>query len=90
MDNIQIMKNEKDNEVEYRTFTEEELKWIKRFRRVMNQAPDTLLLFCGSGTMIVYTKDENNERYMTDFRAVDDDAPCMEITTNMEADGGDW
>lgn len=79
-----------DQDTEYRQFTDEELTWIKRFRRVMNQAPDTLFMFNGSGSLIVYTKDENNDRYVTAHGAVDDDAPCMEITTTMETDGGDW
>lgn len=74
----------------YREFTEEEKKWIKSFQRVMKKAPTTLFMFVGSGSVVVYSKDENNERYMTESGSVDGYATNEIIRTKMICDGGDW
>lgn len=73
---------------EYRKFTAKESTWIKEFEKVMKKAPNTLFLFVGSG-ISVFTKDENNERYMNGD-SVDSQANHVGITTKMEYDGGDY
>lgn len=79
---------------EYREFTDEEKKWIESLQRCMNKAPNTLFMFVGgsNGSMVIYPKDENNDRYMTDGRSagVDGYAPSVSIKSNIEMDGGDW
>jgi hypothetical protein len=79
-----------DQETEYRDFTDKERRWLKKFVNVMDEAPDTLFMFCGAGSLIVYTKDDENIRYTLGHGGVDDGAPSMEIRTDMETDGGDW
>jgi hypothetical protein len=75
---------------EYRDFTEEELKWIKSFQRVMKKAPKSLFLFAGDGLLVVYTRSEESKRYMTEYGGVDGYAPNKHIPTQMDVDGGDW
>lgn len=77
---------------EYREFTKKELKWIDRLKKLMSKAPDTLFMFVGgsSGSMYIYTKDENNDWYMSETGGVDDYAPCQSIESPIEMDGGDW
>ena len=74
----------------YRTFTQEELKWIKSFQRCMNKAPENLFIFAGSGDFVVYPKDENGDRYMNRVGSVDEYAPNINVTMPCESDGGDW
>lgn len=74
--------------IKYREFTEDELKWIKSFQRVMKKAPETIFMFVGTGVTI-YPLDENNNRYMTEFGGVDGYANGIGIDTPMENDGGD-
>ena len=76
----------------YRQFTASELKWIKSFERVMEKAPDTLFMFVGD-SFTVFTKDENNARYMAASNggvAVDGEALSVSIKTKIEYDGGDY
>lgn len=78
--------------MEYRKFTSKEEKWLKEFSAIMKKAPNTLFMFIGPSIM-VYPKDENNERYMhmrSGSLSVDGDATSCAITTKMEFDGGDY
>ncbi len=77
---------------EYRPFTEKELNWLQRLERLCKKAPNTIFLFCGSGTLNFYAKNENNERYMTDKMGgvVDQDAANFSIFAPFESDGGDY
>ncbi len=77
--------------MDYRAFTTEEEKWIKSLQRCMNKAPETLFMFVGGscGSMVVYTKDEENHRYMIGG-GVDGSAPNVGILSPIEMDGGDW
>jgi len=75
--------------IEYREFTDKELKWLRSFERIMKKAPDTLFMFVGAG-FTIYAKDENNNRYMADNGAVDCLANSLSIATEMECDGGDY
>ena len=75
---------------EYRDFTEEEVKWIKSLKRVMKKAPDTLFMFLGSGSMVIYPLDENNQRYLTNDGSIDGLATNDHVNSPMEMDGGDW
>ena len=75
--------------MKYRKYTEEELKWINSFKRVMKKAPSTLFLFVGAG-VTVFPKDEHNDRYMTEFGGVDGEADGIDISTKMDCDGGDY
>lgn len=76
--------------MEYRYFTNEELKWINSFQKIMKKAPDTLFMFVGGSYFInIFSKDENNCRYMNGS-SVDGKAPCISIETDMECDGGDF
>jgi hypothetical protein len=75
--------------MEYRDFTEEELKWIKSFERVMKKAPSSLLMFVGTGIYIHPLK-ENGERYIGSFGEIDGQAPSVLVQTPMDADGGDY
>lgn len=70
--------------MDYRNFSDKDLKWIKRFDKVMKDAPSDLFMFVGNGQVVVYS-----ERRM-DNGGVNDDVPSMTITTKMECDGGDW
>ena len=70
--------------MEYREFTEPELKWIRSFDRVMAKAPGSLFMFVGSGFTIY------PGRYMTDSGSVDPYAPSICVQTELEYDGGDW
>lgn len=78
--------------MEYRQFTEDELKWVKSLERVMKKAPSTLFMFVGgsNGTMVIYPKNEDNVRYMTKHGGVDDEAPNKHVSSKCEMDGGDW
>lgn len=78
--------------VNYRDFTESELKWIKSLQRVMDKAPNTLFLFVGGsyGDAWVMPMDNNNQRYMNDRGYVDGEAPRKDIPSPMAMDGGDW
>jgi len=73
----------------YRPFTDQEMKWVRKFQKVMNSAPNTLFLFVGSG-MTIYPKDENNHRYMNENGSVDQKPESEGIITNIEYDGGDY
>lgn len=73
----------------YRDFTTKENKWITRFEKVMKNAPDTLFMFVGAG-IVIYPKKNNNERYMTEYGNVDDNAKNRGIFTLIEFDGGDY
>ena len=75
----------------YREFTEKELRWIKSFEKIMKQAPNTLFFFVGEG-QVVFTKDKNNKRYMTNGSdpAVDNNCTNVAIETSMECDGGGY
>lgn len=75
--------------MEYRQFTDNELKWIKSFERVMKKAPDTLFLFIGAGNT-VFAKDEANNRYITEAGGMDGYATSVDIQTPMDCDGGDF
>ncbi len=70
--------------MEYREFTELELKWIRSFERVMAKAPGNLFMFVGSGIAIF------SERKHTDSGNVDANAPGISIQTPMSFDGGDY
>ena len=74
---------------QYRQFTDQELQWIRSFERVMKKAPDSLFLFVGVD-IAVYSKDENNQRYVTSAGAIDDNAPNVTILSSIEYDGGDY
>lgn len=76
--------------MEYRDFTDQEIKWIKSLERVMKKAPDTLFMFIGAGSMIIHPLKENGNRYITDTGAMDGNAPGEYIPTKMVMDGGDW
>lgn len=76
--------------MDYRQLTNKEKKWIESFKRVMKKAPDTLFLFAGRGTVDIYAKDENNERYMTKDGSVDADAPGDSAPSAIESDGGGY
>ncbi len=78
--------------MEYRDYSKEELAWIKSLERVMAKAPNTLFMFVGgsNGTMVIYPKNEDNERYMNAEGAVDGNAPSTHISSKCEMDGGDW
>ena len=69
---------------EYRDFTEEEIKWIKSLKRLMRKAPQ-IFLFVANGTMCILP-----ERYINEFGSIDHKAPCENIPTSCEVDGGDW
>lgn len=75
----------------YRNFTEEEIKWINSLQRCMKKAPKLLFMFVGgtSGSMDIFPKDINNERYW-DGLSIDINAPFLRIKTNIEMDGGDY
>lgn len=69
-------------------FSESDLKWIKRFKKVMKDAPKELFLFCGSGSLVLYPK-----RKMKKSACGEDvvDNMCgINIITKMDCDGGDW
>jgi hypothetical protein len=72
----------------YREFTEKEKKWLNSFQRVMKKAPNTLFMFVGP-SVTIYTKDENNNRYM-DAHSVDGFATSEQIFTDIDYDGGDY
>lgn len=78
--------------MEYREFTDEELKWIRSLERCMKKAPESLFMFVGGscGTMTIYPKNEENDRYMNEFGSVDGLAPSVGIYSKIEMDGGDW
>ena len=76
--------------MEYREFSEEEEKWIRSFQRVMKKAPSSLFFFIASGTPIVFTTDENGNRYVSSNKSMDQDAPSVLIITDMDCDGGDF
>lgn len=68
-----------------REFTEKDLKWIKRFERVMRDAPSDLFMFVGAG-IVIYP-----ERVMQESRGgsvVDENG--ISIITKMQYDGGDY
>lgn len=73
----------------YRSFTDKEIKWINRFEKLMDLAPETLFLFVGAGQTI-FAKDYNNEVYRTASGGVDGNANNVSISTPMECDGGDY
>ena len=80
----------------YREFTEAEEKWLRSLQRVMKKAPETLFMFIGSGSMVIYPLKDDGSRYMTGDRGddntggVDGDFTSMSIINQMECDGGDW
>lgn len=69
-----------------REFSESDLKWIKRFERVMRDAPPELFMFVNGGIAIY------PERVMHESRdgAVDDSGDSVTILTPMQCDGGDY
>ncbi len=69
---------------EYREFTEDELKWIRSFERVMAKAPSKLFMFVGAG-IVIYSGRVHNEH-----GNVDGNAPNRGIQTPMSYDGGDY
>lgn len=69
----------------YRDFTQEEIRWINKFKRVMKGAPKNLFMFVGSGSVSIYS-----ERVMADRGGVNQDVPSEEILTPMVCDGGDF
>lgn len=71
----------------YREFTEEEMKWIKSFERIMKKAPTSLFLFVGPG-IVIHAK-ENGQRPMNGG-VVDTISTSYDISTPMEFDGGDY
>ena len=73
----------------YIEFTTKEKAWLKEFDKVMRKAPDTLFMFVGEG-VVVYAKDENNERYMSEYGGMDSNATGFSIQTKMECDGGGY
>lgn len=73
---------------EYREFTEEELKWIKSFQRVMQKAPSSLFLFCEDINVFIIAMDANNRPIMTERGAYDSEASRISIKTPMYHDGG--
>ena len=74
--------------MEYREFTDSELKWIRSFERVMKKAPKSLFMFVGAGINI-HPLDYDNNRYMKGD-SVDNLSPIIGITTPMNCDGGDY
>lgn len=75
--------------MEYREFTNEEIRWINSFKRVMGEAPRTLFMFVAGGVLIG-TLDEKNERYIEKSGGMDSKANWISVPTKMEVDGGDW
>lgn len=75
--------------MKYREFTKKEEAWIKDFQKLMIKAPDTLLMFVGSGTLLLYPLDQNGNRYMEGY-SVDGYCTNHQIKTKLECDGGDW
>lgn len=75
--------------MDYREFTDEELKWIKSLQRCMNKAPENLFIFAAGGSFSIYPKDENGNRYMVGG-SVDSNAPSEIVNMPCESDGGDW
>jgi len=73
----------------YREFTEEEIKWIKSFRRVMKKAPNSLILFAG-GYLAICPLDENNKRYEDNTGGMDGMVRTENIHTKMLFDSVDW
>ena len=74
--------------MDYREFTESDLKWIRSLERVMAKAPEKLFMFIGAGSMIVYS-----ERKMDGGgigQSVNHDVPNISVLTEMDIDGGDW
>ncbi len=75
--------------VELREFTESDLKWIKRFERVMKDAPSHLFMFVGAGAVTMFP-----ERVMKSAHDgsgdVVDQTKGIDIFTLMECDGGDY
>ena len=75
----------------YREFTKEEREWVNKLKKLMKEkACGNLFMFIGSGSMVVYTADEDGKTYMTGFGGVDGNAPSFNIPTKCECDGGDW
>ena len=56
----------------------------------MAKAPNTLFYFNGSGSHVIYAKDENNNRYLRDGGFVDDKADACSVSSDIDSDGGDW
>lgn len=68
-----------------REFSEADLKWLKRFKRVMKEAPSELFLFVGVD-IVVYP-----ERVMGEHRGGSVvDIHGESIETNIQYDGGDY
>lgn len=73
----------------YRDFTSKEEKWIKDFEKVMAKAPDSLFMFVGSGSVVIYPLTKEG-RYMSYHGGVDPYATSVTVSTKMDCDGGDW
>jgi len=82
-----------DQYKKYREFTKEEREWVNRLKKLMNEkACGNLLMFIGSGSMVIYTTpgDYKSNLYMTSEGGVDQYAPNFNINTKCACDGGDW
>ena len=76
--------------MKYREFSNKELVWIRKFERLMKHAPESIFMFVGSGSVVIYATDESGKIYMKPTGGVDDDADSISVSTPMLCDGGDW
>ena len=80
-----------DQYKKYREFTKEERQWVGKLKKLMqDKACSNLFMFIGSGSMVIYTTDDEKGVYMTNMGGVDDNAPRFHVQTKIECDGGDW